>query len=317
VQIQQHSVDALLLQTLQHTAQVVVESFVGSGSSRAGCGKSVTALSLLRLNARAVEVTRGEILFNGESLVQCSEARMRQARGAEMSMIFQEPMTSLNPVFTIGNQIAEALQAHDRTLSARAARKTAIEFLGHVGIPSPQIRVDNYPHQLSGGMRQRAMIAMALACRPKLLIADEPTTALDVTIQAQILDLLRRLREEFRMAVLIITHDLGVVADIADSVVVMYAGRVVEKGAVGPLFERPIHPYTHGLLRSIPPLDRDLERMPTIAGMVPSPQGMPTACRFAARCGFARPVCDRIDPKLVGVSEAHAAACLRHTHHFS
>jgi oligopeptide/dipeptide ABC transporter ATP-binding protein len=281
-----------------------------------GCGKSVTALSLLRLNNPAIEVTRGEINFNGENLLDCSDERIRQARGGEMSMIFQEPMTSLNPVVTIGSQITEALRTHDKNLSARAARLSAIDYLGHVGIPSPNIRIDNYPHQLSGGMRQRAMIAMALACRPKLLIADEPTTALDVTIQAQILDLLRRLREEFGMAVIIITHDLGVIAEIADSVVVMYAGRVVEKAPVGALFDRPMHPYTEGLLRSIPPLDRDLERLPTIAGTVPAPQAMPTACRYAPRCDFARAACNRIDPALVDVNPGHSAACLRHTEHY-
>ena len=282
-----------------------------------GCGKSVTALSLLRLNGPAIAVTGGEVRFQGEDLLAASDERLRRARGGELAMIFQEPMTSLNPVFTIGDQIIEALQTHDRSLSARAARRSAIEFLGHVGIPSPQVRIDNYPHQLSGGMRQRAMIAMALACRPRLLIADEPSTALDVTIQAQILDLLRRLRREFGMAVIIITHDLGVIADIADSVVVMYAGRVVERAPVDALFQRPAHPYTQGLLASIPPLDRDLEWLPTIAGTVPSPRAMPAGCRFAARCQDARAVCSHVDPALVGVGEAHTAACLRHTAHFA
>jgi len=277
-----------------------------------GCGKSVTALSLLRLTSPAIKVTGGEILFNGESLISCSDERMRHVRGGEMSMIFQEPMTSLNPVFTIGNQIVEALQAHEN-LSAQAARNTAIEFLGHVGIPSPKTRFNSYPHQLSGGMSQRAMIAMALVCKPKLLIADEPTTALDVTIQAQILDLLRRLRKEFNMAVIIITHDLGVIVDIADSVVVMYAGRVVEQAPVGSLFERPMHPYTEGLLGSIPPLDYDVERLPTIAGTVPSPQAMPSGCRYAARCQYARTACVQIDPQLIGLHDGHAAACIRHT----
>ena len=277
-----------------------------------GCGKSVSALSLLRLTSPAIELSSGQILFNGEDLTQRSDERIRAVRGAEMAMIFQEPMTSLNPVFTIGNQIVEALQTHEK-LSARAARNTAIEFLGHVGIPSPQTRFDNYPHQLSGGMRQRAMIAMAVACQPRLLIADEPTTALDVTIQAQILDLLRRLRKEFGMAVIIITHDLGVIADIADSVVVMYAGRVVEQASVGSLFERPMHPYTEGLLGSVPPLDHDVHRLPTIAGTVPSPQDMPSGCRFAARCQYARAACTQIDPRLVTLHDTHAAACIRHT----
>ena len=277
-----------------------------------GCGKSVTALSLLRLTSPAIQLSGGQILFNGEDLAQCSDERMRKVRGAEISMIFQEPMTSLNPVFTIGNQIVEGLRTHEN-LSAKAARTTAIEFLGHVGISSPQTRFNNYPHQLSGGMRQRAMIAMALACKPKLLIADEPTTALDVTVQAQILDLLRRLRKEFGMAVIIITHDLGVIADIADSVVVMYAGRVVEQAPVGSLFDRPMHPYTEGLLGSVPPLDHDVDRLPTISGTVPSPQAMPSGCRFAPRCQYAQPACTQIDPRLVNLHDAHAAACIRHT----
>jgi peptide/nickel transport system ATP-binding protein len=277
-----------------------------------GCGKSVTALSLLRLLSPALGITGGQILLDGEDLVAASTERMRRVRGAEISMIFQEPMTSLNPVFTIGNQIVEAVQAHEN-ISHRAARKTAIDMLGHVGIPSPQTRFDNFPHQLSGGMRQRAMIAMALACKPKLLIADEPTTALDVTIQAQILDLLRRLRAEFGMAVVMITHDLGVIADLVDSVVVMYAGRVVEQAPVGNLFAQPMHPYTEGLLASVPPLDYDVDRLPTIAGTVPAPQSMPAGCRFAARCQYAQAACSAIDPRLVSISDLHAAACIRHT----
>ncbi len=277
-----------------------------------GCGKSVTAMSLLRLNSPAIELTGGQILFGGEDLVRCSDERIRKVRGAEISMIFQEPMTSLNPVFTVGNQIVEALQAHEN-ISEQAARKIAIDFLGHVGIPSPQTRFDNFPHQLSGGMRQRAMIAMALVCKPRLIIADEPTTALDVTIQAQILDLLRRLRAELGMAVIMITHNLGVIAEIADRVVVMYAGRVVERASVGALFDRPAHPYTEGLLASVPPLDRDVDRLPTIVGTVPSPQAMPTGCRFAGRCPYVQDACMRTDPALVSVGQDHAAACIRHT----
>jgi peptide/nickel transport system ATP-binding protein len=277
-----------------------------------GCGKSVTALSVLRLLSPALGITAGQILLDGEDLVRASPERMRRVRGGEISMIFQEPMTSLNPVFTIGNQIVEAVQAHEN-ISQRAARKTAIDMLGHVGIPSPHTRFDNFPHQLSGGIRQRAMIAMALACKPKLLIADEPTTALDVTIQAQILDLLRRLRAEFGMAVVMITHDLGVIADLVDSVVVMYAGRVVEQAPVGQLFAQPGHPYTEGLLASVPPLDCDVHRLPTIAGTVPAPQSMPSGCRFAARCGYARDACSAIDPRLMSLGGLHAAACIRHT----
>ena len=277
-----------------------------------GCGKSVTALSLLRLLSPALGITGGQILLDGEDLVCASQERMRRVRGAEMSMIFQEPMTSLNPVFTIGNQIIEAVQIHEK-VSHRAARKTGIDMLGHVGIPSPQTRVDSFPHQLSGGMRQRAMIAMALACKPKLLIADEPTTALDVTIQAQILDLLRRLRTEFGMAVVMITHDLGVIADLVDSVVVMYAGRVVEQAPVARLFAEPAHPYTEGLLASVPPLDHDVHRLPTIPGTVPAPQYKPGGCCFAARCPYARSPCLEIDPPLIFLHALQAAACIRHT----
>ena len=277
-----------------------------------GCGKSVTALSLLRLMSPALGITGGQILLDGEDLATASPERMRQVRGSEISMIFQEPMTSLNPVFTIGDQIVEAIRTHEN-VSREAAKKAATDMLGHVGIPSPRSRFDNFPHQLSGGMRQRAMIAMALACKPKLLIADEPTTALDVTIQAQILDLLRRLREEFGMAVVMITHDLGVVADLVDSVVVMYAGRVVEQSPVADLFARPMHPYTEGLLASVPPLEYDVERLPTIAGTVPAPQEMPAGCRFAARCQYAKPPCTAIDPRLVPLNGGHAAACIRHT----
>jgi oligopeptide/dipeptide ABC transporter ATP-binding protein len=277
-----------------------------------GCGKSITALSLLRLTHPSIGISRGKILFQGEDIAQCSDARMRKIRGGEISMIFQEPMTSLNPVFTVGEQIVEALLTH-QNLTRSAARQAAIEFLSLVGIPSPQTRLDNYPHQMSGGMRQRVMIAMALACKPKLLIADEPTTALDVTIQAQILDLLKRLRAELGMAVLIITHDLGVVAELADSVVVMYAGRVVEKTSVAHLFERPMHPYTEGLMASIAPMDYDVDRLPTIGGAVPSPQAMPAGCRFAPRCRYVMPACSTTDPALAQVAPGHWAACLRHT----
>jgi oligopeptide/dipeptide ABC transporter ATP-binding protein len=277
-----------------------------------GCGKSVSAMSILRLNSPAIEMTAGKILFNQEDLMHCSEQRLRKVRGGEIAMIFQEPMTSLNPVFTIGRQIIETIRAH-QNISAKAARNIAIEFLGHVGIASPQTRIDDYPHQLSGGMRQRAMIAMALACQPKLLIADEPTTALDVTIQAQILDLLRSLRRDFGMAVMIITHDLGVIADIADRVVVMYAGRVVEQATAQALFDTPKHPYTKGLLQSIPPLDYDVARLPTIAGAVPLPQRMPSGCRFAPRCPSAQQACIDVDPRLKLLTPEHAVACLRHT----
>ena len=259
-----------------------------------GCGKSITALSIMRLIARPGKITGGEITFDGKSLLQLSDAEMRQIRGDDIAMIFQDPMTSLNPVFTVGEQIAEALRLH-RKLSRKAARGAAIEAMKEVSIPDPVRRVDDYPHQLSGGMRQRVMIAMALACDPKLLIADEPTTALDVTIQAQILELLNELRKNRELAVLLITHDLGVVAEVADRVAVMYTGRIVEESPVDELFARPKHPYTEGLLRSVPKLTSSAvakkERLETIEGTVPSPTDLPPGCHFAPRCPHRMPRC--------------------------
>jgi peptide/nickel transport system ATP-binding protein len=272
-----------------------------------GCGKTVTALSVLRLND-AIRPLSGEILLEGEDILRCARPRLREIRGGAVSMVFQEPMTSLNPVFTIGFQIIETLQAH-RRLSRRAARQEAIALLDRVGIPAAATRIDAYPHQLSGGMRQRVMIALALACRPKLLIADEPTTALDVTIQAQIIRLLRDLQRELGMAVLIITHDLGVVSDFADSVVVMYAGKVVERGATGAIFSAPLHPYTGRLIASIPPVDRDVECLETIPGTVPSPWAMPKGCRFAPRCQFADGTCHALPPPLERVEAGRDVAC--------
>lgn len=274
-----------------------------------GCGKSLTALSILGLAAPSIRPT-GSIMFRGEDLLKADADRMRQVRGAEIAMIFQDPMTSLNPVFTVGDQITEAVLTH-RAVSRRSARDLAVELLEKVGVPSAASRVDNFPHQLSGGMRQRAMIAMALACRPQLLIADEPTTALDVTIQAQILDLLRQLRAELDMAVIIITHDLGVVADIADEVVVMYAGRIVEKAPVDGLFGRPGHPYTEGLLGSAPPVDRDVDRLPAIAGTVPLPGTVLPGCRFAPRCGYRVAACEQREPELADLGDGRTVACIR------
>ncbi|QRM33299.1 ABC transporter ATP-binding protein (plasmid) [Microvirga sp. VF16] len=275
-----------------------------------GCGKSVTALSLLRITHPSIAPSAGEILFNGEDILKADARRMRQIRGGEIAMIFQEPMTSLNPVFTVGDQIIEAMQAHQQ-IGKKAARAAAIEMLDHVGIPSPAQRMDAFPHQMSGGMRQRVMIAMALACKPKLLIADEPTTALDVTIQAQIIELLRRLGREFGMAIILVTHDLGVVADIADDVIIMYAGRVIERSSAADLFRRPRHPYTEGLLRSVPPLNTDVERLSTIPGTVPLPYAMPTGCRFADRCPDVRAPCRTFDPPLISVEGGHQTACIR------
>lgn len=259
-----------------------------------GCGKSITALSIMRLISPPGKIVGGEIVFDGKNLLQLSEPEMRQMRGDDIAMIFQDPMTSLNPVFKVGEQIAEALRLH-RKLSRKDARVAAIDAMREVAIPDPARRADDYPHQLSGGMRQRVMIAMALACNPKLLIADEPTTALDVTIQAQILELLDELRKSRELAVLLITHDLGVVAEVADRVAVMYTGKIVEESPVEELFARPRHPYTEGLLRSVPKLTAEhvakKERLETIEGVVPSPTDLPPGCHFAPRCHYRLPRC--------------------------
>jgi oligopeptide/dipeptide ABC transporter ATP-binding protein len=254
-----------------------------------GCGKSITALSVMRLISPPGRIARGSIRFKGEELLTASGERMREIRGNDIAMIFQDPMTSLNPVFTVGEQIAEALRLH-RNLNKKDAWDAAVAAMKEVSIPSPERRVKDYPHQLSGGMRQRVMIAMALACDPELLIADEPTTALDVTIQAQILELLDELRTTRRLAVLLITHDLGVVAETSDRVCVMYTGKIVEESGVDDIFERPRHPYTQGLLRSVPKLTAEnlekVARLQTIDGTVPSPTNLPDGCHFAPRCEF-------------------------------
>lgn len=276
-----------------------------------GCGKSLTALSLMRLLPKAAMVTGGSVLFRGKDLLNCSQSEMRTIRGNDIAMIFQEPMSSLNPVFTAGEQIVEAIIYHNDTTRAEA-KKRAIEVLDIVGIPSPARRFDDYPHQMSGGMLQRVMIAMALATKPKLLIADEPTTALDVTVQAQILDLLRHLQADIGMSVIIITHDLGVIADFAERVMVMYAGRVVEECATSDLFNRPLHPYTEGLLRSIPQIDQDVDRLYTIEGMVPPPGSWPEGCRYAPRCPYAIAACRRAVPDFYEAAPSRRAACIRY-----
>ena len=274
-----------------------------------GCGKSVTSLSVMGLVASPPgQVEADAILFEGRDVLGLSADERRRLRGSKMSMIFQEPMTSLNPVHTIGQQIVEAILAHT-TLSPQAAKARAIDMLELVRIPSAKQRVDDYPHLLSGGMRQRVMIAMALSCEPALLIADEPTTALDVTIQAQILDLLQDLQRRLGMAMLIITHDLGVIAEIADEVVVMYAGKIVESAPVASLFADPQHPYTIGLLGSIPRIEVDRERLSTIEGSVPSPNNQPKGCRFAPRCPFADPRCHLEPPPLRDLGPEHRVAC--------
>jgi peptide/nickel transport system ATP-binding protein len=275
-----------------------------------GCGKSVTALSIMGLVTTPPGRISGEIRFEGLDLFRLPAATMRDLRGSRMSMIFQEPMTSLNPAFTVGEQIVEGILRH-RPVTRAAAKERAIEMLRHVRVPSPERRFADFPHRLSGGMRQRVMIAMALACEPKLLIADEPTTALDVTIQAQILELLRYLREETAMAIILITHDLGVVAELADEVAVMYAGRIVEQASVTTLFARPEHPYTVGLLGSIPSLDYEQSRLPAIEGLVPDPLEPISGCRFHPRCPFAVEQCRREDPRLNLVGDAHTSACWR------
>jgi len=275
-----------------------------------GCGKSMTALSIMGLVPPPGRIVGGEIRFEGVDLLKLSAAEMRELRGNTLSMIFQEPMTSLNPAFTVGAQIVEGIMKH-RAVGRAEAKALAIDGLRRVRIPSPEARFDEYPHRLSGGMRQRVMIAMALACRPRLLIADEPTTALDVTIQAQILDLMRTLREETGTAIILITHDLGVVAELADDVAVMYAGRVVERAPVGSLFAAPQHPYTVGLLGSIPKLHLDQDRLAVIEGQVPSLHAPVSGCQFHPRCPFAVEECRRQSPPLADVAARHQAACWR------
>jgi len=276
-----------------------------------GCGKSVTALSIMGLLAKpAGRITQGSICFEGQELVGAPERMLQDLRGNGMSMIFQEPMTSLNPSYTVGEQIIEGLIKH-RKLSRAQAREKAIDILRKVRIPSPEQRLDEFPHKLSGGMRQRVMIAMALVCEPRVLIADEPTTALDVTIQAQILELMRTLQQDTGTAIVLITHDLGVVAEVADEVLVMYAGRVVERAPVHALFEMPQHPYTVGLLGAIPRLDLEQTRLVSIEGQVPSPAQPLSGCSFAPRCPFAQPACSNQVPALREVGEAHFSACLR------
>jgi oligopeptide/dipeptide ABC transporter ATP-binding protein len=276
-----------------------------------GCGKSVTALSVMRLIDHPGRIEAGsKILFGERDLAQLDEDELQRIRGNDISMIFQEPMTSLNPVYTVGDQIAEAVQLHQR-VGARKATERAVEMMRLVGIPSPEKRVRDYPHQMSGGMRQRVMIAMALSCNPKLLIADEPTTALDVTIQAQILELMKELRDRLGMAIMLITHDLGVVAEMADDVAVMYAGRVVERGPVEAIFNSPQHPYTEALLHSIPVLGMtQAEPLKVIRGMVPSPLNWPGGCRFATRCDYTFDRCLKEDPPLLKAGVQRSACWL-------
>jgi oligopeptide/dipeptide ABC transporter ATP-binding protein len=277
-----------------------------------GCGKSVSALSVLRLIPNPPgRIEGGSIVFDGTNLLDLTEPAMRGMRGNNISMIFQEPMTSLNPVFRIGGQIAAAIRVH-KDVSKAEARNQAVELLKKVGIPAPEQRVDDYPHQLSGGMRQRVMIAMALACGPKLLIADEPTTALDVTIQAQILELLSQLQDETGMAILLITHNLGIVADLADDVAIMYAGKIVERGPIREVYRAPQHPYTVGLFASLPSMHHRGDRLATIRGQVPAATRFPDGCRFYPRCPHAMDVCEPNEPPLIAQSDVHRVACWLH-----
>jgi len=282
-----------------------------------GCGKTMLSLSIMRLLPANGRILNGQIFFSGEDLLKLPEEAMRARRGAALSMIFQEPMTSLNPVLRIGEQIAEAIRLHQK-LPAKKALALSVELLREVGIPDPQRRIRDYPHHLSGGMRQRVMIAMAMSCRPKLLLADEPTTALDVTIQAQILDLIDELKSKSRMAVMLITHDLGIVAQAAQRVAVMYTGEIVENAPVDALFDRPLHPYTQGLLDSIPGRDEDDTAgntfyLKTIPGMVPDLYDLPRGCRFCDRCSFAFDLCREQVPQLREIEKDHFVACWKYS----
>ncbi|MFT7245990.1 MAG: peptide/nickel transport system ATP-binding protein [Candidatus Azotimanducaceae bacterium] len=277
-----------------------------------GCGKSVTALSIMRLLPQPMgQIASGEVIFQGQDLTQLTLPEMEKIRGARIGMVFQEPMTALNPVHTIGRQITEVLLLHE-DISKERAIKAGVEILDKVGIPSPDVRMTEYPHQLSGGMRQRVVIAIALACKPALLIADEPTTALDVTIQAQILQLIRELQSDMGMAVIMITHDLGVIAETCEDVVVMYAGKMAEKGSVYDIFDRPKHPYTKGLLASIPTLDTPPKsKLSVIDGMVPGLLDLPAGCRFENRCPYRQDGCLSAPPPIETVNEAHQVSCYR------
>jgi len=313
-------IDVNNLKTYFHTEEGTVKAVAGVSFEiypgetlgvvgESGCGKSVTSLSIMRLiESPPGKIEEGEILFNGKDLTKLSQGQMRKIRGNDISMIFQEPMTSLNPVYTVGDQIMEAILIH-KNVNKKQAREEAINMLRKVGIPLPEQRVDEYPHQLSGGMRQRIMIAMALSCDPQLLIADEPTTALDVTIQAQILELMNSLKAQFGMAIMMITHDLGVIAEVSDRVAVMYAGKIVEYTDVKTLYADPKHPYTWGLMHSIPHIEKDLDRLEAIPGNVPNPLDFPDGCKYNTRCPFATDKCRVDEPDIEEVEEGHYSAC--------
>ncbi|MCX6083478.1 MAG: ABC transporter ATP-binding protein [Caldiserica bacterium] len=314
-------VDVKDLQTYFFTDDGVVKAVDGMGFTirrgevvalvgESGCGKSVASLSIMRLIDKPGKIIGGELLFEGEDLLKKTEEEMRKIRGSEIAMIFQEPMTSLNPVYTIGNQISEAISLHQK-IHATEAKKRTIEMLHLVGIPEPERRFSQYPHEMSGGMRQRVMIAMALSCNPELLISDEATTALDVTIQAQILDLMRGLQKKLGMAILIITHNLAVVAEMADTINIAYAGKIVESASAKDIFKSPRHPYTYGLLQSIPKFTekKTNEPLPAIEGMVPSPYHMPKGCYFNPRCPCATEKCREEEPEIVELTPGHLVRC--------
>ena len=299
------------LRVVDHVSLSVAPGRLMGLVGESGSGKTVTALSIMRLLPERARIVAGEIRFEGRDLRTLREDEMRSMRGAKIAMIFQEPMTSLNPVFTIGSQIAEAVRLHQKTSRAEA-RNRAIEMLRVVKIGDPQRRIDDYPHQLSGGMRQRVMIAMALSCRPRLLIADEPTTALDVTIQSQILELIHELQQEFNLAVLLVTHDLGIVAEYADDVTILYSSRVMEQAAAGELFAHPLNPYTRALLQSIPGIGGHKQhRLQAIPGTIPNPAEPPPGCRFNPRCPMAIDDCSHIDPPLEAKRPEHYVSCIR------
>ena len=311
-----------IVRALQGVSYEVPDNETLGVVGESGCGKSVTALTVMRLLPKPqARVEGGEIWFRDKetgqevNLLEQSEEHMRHIRGNKISMIFQEPMTALNPVYTVGDQIMEAIMVHNPGISSKEARERAIEMLKVVGIPAPEKRVDDFPHQMSGGMRQRVMIAMALSTNPEILIADEPTTALDVTIQAQILDLMNRLQEQFGMSIILITHNLGVVAQNADRIAVMYLGRIVEKAAVRDIFHNPKHPYTEGLLASVPRLDKGglKEHLPGITGNLPSPYNPPPGCKFHPRCPYVFDRCRVEEPPEVEVSPGHTVCCWLHT----
>lgn len=310
------------LKTYFYTDEGVVRSVdgvsfsVGKGETlgvvgESGCGKSITSMSIMQLIEKPGKIINGEINFKGEDLLKKTTDEMRKIRGKEIAMIFQEPMTSLNPVYTVGQQIMEAILLHE-DMSKEEARARAIKMLELVKIPDAEKRMKSYPHEFSGGMRQRVMIAMALSCNPEYLICDEPTTALDVTIQAQILDLINELKEKTGTSVMMITHDLGVIAEVADNVMVMYAGQVVEYADVDTIFENPLHPYTEGLLNCIPKIDGSVEKLFTIKGMVPSFNDMPKGCRFCPRCQYAKDICKERIPELID-RDGHQVRCFKYT----